>query len=79
MNDQSIDIENGRIEAIPIVVYHGFVQYDNISENKNPTDTSLSLFEQEMNYLHGEGFEVSLMRDLRYDPKNNSLYMTHGN
>jgi peptidoglycan/xylan/chitin deacetylase (PgdA/CDA1 family) len=73
VNDQSIDIENARIEAIPIVVYHGFVQYDNILENKNPTDTSLSLFEQEMKYLHDEGFEVLLMRDLHYDQKKTIL------
>ena len=73
VNDQSIDIENARIEAIPIVVYHGFVQYDNILENKNPTDTSLSLFEQEMKYLHDEGFEVLLMRDIHYDQKKTIL------
>jgi peptidoglycan/xylan/chitin deacetylase (PgdA/CDA1 family) len=79
VNDQDTSSEDGRIEAIPIIVYHGFVGYDNILENKNPTDTSLSLFDKEMRYLHDEGFQVLLMRDLQYDQKNNSLYITGGN
>lgn len=59
---------------IPIIVYHGFVNYDNIRENKISVDTSMSLFEQWMKYLNDEWFNVLLIGELLYDNNNNSLY-----
>ena len=76
VNDQSTNIGIDKVEGIPIIVYHGFVSYDNIQENRNPTDTSITLFDKEMKYLHDEGFQVLLMRDLQYDQKSNSIYIT---
>ena len=70
VNDQQID-SDGRIKGVPIIVYHGFVPYDNIEVSKIPTDTSVSLFQQEMKYLHDNGFEVLDLRDLLNDTRIN--------
>jgi hypothetical protein len=75
VNDQNTNIGIDKVEDIPIIVYHGFVPYDNIQENRNPTDTSITLFDKEMKYLHDEGFQALLMRDLQYDQKSNSIYI----
>jgi peptidoglycan/xylan/chitin deacetylase (PgdA/CDA1 family) len=75
VNNQNNYDRNGTIRAIPIIVYHGFVPYDNISEKKIPTDTSVNLFNREMEYLHDNGFKVLTMADLGYDESSNSLYL----
>jgi biotin operon repressor len=54
--------------AVPIVGYHS------IDNNKIRDSTSISLFAQEMKYLHDNGFRVLTVRDLGYDTKNNFLY-----
>jgi peptidoglycan/xylan/chitin deacetylase (PgdA/CDA1 family) len=71
-NDYNID---GIIRAIPIIVYHEFVLYDDVSESKIPTDTSVSLFNLEMKYLHDNGFKVLTMADLGYDENRSTLYV----
>jgi peptidoglycan/xylan/chitin deacetylase (PgdA/CDA1 family) len=55
VNDQSPNSASDKVEAMPIIVYHAFVPYDDIQENIIPTDTSLSLFDQEMKYLYDNG------------------------
>jgi hypothetical protein len=54
--------------AVPIVGYHS------IDDNKTRDSTSVSLFAQEMKYLHDNGFRVLTVKDLGYDTKNNFLY-----
>lgn len=73
VDDQVNYDKDGPIKSIPIIVYHGFVPYENIRENKIPTDMSVSLFEKEMKYLHDNGFKVLTMADLAYDAISNSL------
>ncbi|MFY9967096.1 MAG: hypothetical protein WAK50_15285, partial [Nitrososphaeraceae archaeon] len=75
VNDQFNYDNNGPIKSIPIIVYHGFVSYENIRENKIPTDMSVSLFEKEMKYLYDNGFKVLTMSDLAFDAISNSLHI----
>jgi hypothetical protein len=59
----------GPILAIPIIAYHS------IDNNKTRDSTDVSLFAQEMKYLHDNGFRVLTVNDLGYDIKNNFLYI----
>jgi hypothetical protein len=59
----------GTVLAVPIVGYHS------IDNNKTRDSTSISLFAQEMKYLHDNGFRVLTVSDLGYDTKNNFLYV----
>jgi polysaccharide deacetylase len=60
---------NGSILAVPIVAYHM------IDNTKAPYSTDVTLFDQEMKYLHDNGFKVLTINDLGYDTKNNFLYI----
>jgi hypothetical protein len=75
VNSQDIYNHDGIINAIPILVYHNFVSYPDISYSKIPNDTTVNLFEQEMKYLHDNGFKVLTMSDLGYDENSNHLYI----
>ncbi|MGC1131372.1 MAG: polysaccharide deacetylase family protein [Nitrososphaeraceae archaeon] len=67
VNSQDRYNTNGSIVAIPIVVYHTIVTYPDLTYSKRPVDITVNLFEEEMKYLHNNGFEVLLMSDLVYD------------
>jgi len=67
VNSQDKYNTDGRIVAIPILVYHTIVTYPELTNSKRPVDTTVNLFEEEMRYLHDNGFEVLLMSDLVYD------------
>jgi hypothetical protein len=58
------------ITAIPIIAYH-----DIESSKKIPYATDVTLFAQEMKYLHDNGFRVIRVSDLGFDNKTNSLYI----
>jgi peptidoglycan/xylan/chitin deacetylase (PgdA/CDA1 family) len=73
VNSQTKFNEDGTIRAIPIIIYHDFVQIDDISKNDIPTDTSVNLFDLEMKYLHDNGFKVVTMKDLRYHEQRGTL------
>jgi peptidoglycan/xylan/chitin deacetylase (PgdA/CDA1 family) len=75
VNSQNKYNEDGIIRAIPIIVYHKFVPYDDVSKSKIPTNTSVNLFELEMKYLHDNGFKVMTMADLGYDQDRRTLYI----
>jgi peptidoglycan/xylan/chitin deacetylase (PgdA/CDA1 family) len=75
VNSQNDYNKDGTIRAIPIIVYHKFVLCDDVSESKIPTDTSVSLFNLEMKYLHDNGFKVLAMADLGYDENRSTLYV----
>ncbi len=49
---------NGKIKAIPVLVYH------NIGHESSEYTTSIDLFESEMNYLKENGFKVIGLSDL---------------
>jgi peptidoglycan/xylan/chitin deacetylase (PgdA/CDA1 family) len=55
---------DGIIRAIPIVVYHTFVDYPDIRDSTRPVDVTEELFEKEMRYLHDNNIKVLLMSDL---------------
>ncbi len=59
----------GPVLAVSIVGYHS------IDNNRIRDSTSISLFAQEMKYLHDNGFRVLTIKDLGYDTKNNFLYI----
>lgn len=59
----------GQINAVPIVIHH------KIDDSGDDYATSIDLFEQEMRYLHDNGFTVLDMRDLGYDENTNYLYI----
>jgi hypothetical protein len=65
---QKYNKAGGPVLAVPIVGYHS------IDNNKTRDSTSVSLFAQEMKYLHENGFRVLTVNDLGYDTKNNFLY-----
>jgi hypothetical protein len=67
---------NGRINAIPIIVYHNIT--NSIGDYTIPShasSTTLALFTQEMKYLHDNGFRVLLLNQLGFDPNNNTFYI----
>jgi hypothetical protein len=59
----------GPILAVPIIRYHS------VDNNKTSDSTNVSLFAQEMKYLHDNGFRVLILNDLGYDTKNNLLFI----
>lgn len=73
VNSQNNFNKDGTVRAIPIIVYHAFVPYNDVSESRIPTDTNVNLFEQEMKYLRDNGFKTLTMKDLRYDEKRDTL------
>ena len=75
VNSQLQYNKNGVINAIPIVIYHNFVTYPDVSYSKDAADTTVNLFDQEMKYLRDNGFKVLTMNDLGYDNTNNVLYI----
>jgi peptidoglycan/xylan/chitin deacetylase (PgdA/CDA1 family) len=75
VNSQLKFNQGGIIRAIPIVIYHNFVTYPDVSFSKDAADTTINLFDQEMKYLHDTGFRVLTMANLGYDTNTNSLYI----
>ncbi len=75
VNSQLQYNKNGVINAIPIIIYHNFVTYPDVSYSKDAADTTVNLFDQEMKYLHDNGFKVLTMNDIGYDSTNNALYI----
>jgi peptidoglycan/xylan/chitin deacetylase (PgdA/CDA1 family) len=67
VNSQQAYNKNGVIDAIPIIAYHS------IDNNKAIDSTDVSLFDQEMKYLHDNGFKVIPMSDIGYNE--NTRYM----
>lgn len=61
--------KHGDIVAIPIIAYH------NVDFRTSDYNTDVSLFAQEMSYLHDNGFRVITMVDLGYDKNQNVLYI----
>ena len=75
VNSQIQYNKNGIINAIPIVIYHNIVSLQDVSLSKDAADTTVNLFDQEMKYLHDNGFRVLTLTQLGYDPTNNVFYI----
>src|SRR5215208_2626422 len=73
VNSQSTYNTDGKINAIPIIIWH---RIDNSGEgDPEQYATSIDLFEKEIKYLHDNGFKVLTMADLGYDENSNYLYL----
>jgi len=57
------------LDAIPIIVYH------RIDNSGAQYSTTVSLFAEEMKYLHDNGFKVTSMATLVYNNVTNSFYL----
>ena len=75
VNNQSNYNIDGIVRAIPIIVYHTLVNYQDLSDSNRPIDTTVNLFDAEMRYLYDNGFKVLTMADLGYDTNSKSLYL----
>jgi peptidoglycan/xylan/chitin deacetylase (PgdA/CDA1 family) len=73
VNSQSAYNTDGKINALPIIIWH---RIDN-SGVGDPEQyaTTIDLFEKEIKYLHDNGFKVLTMADLGYDENSNYLYL----
>src|SRR5919199_4665959 len=69
VNSQQVYNKNGVIDAIPIIAYHD-IDYDKAIDS---TDTNL--FDQEMKYLHDNGFKVMPMSDIGYNENTKYMYI----
>jgi peptidoglycan/xylan/chitin deacetylase (PgdA/CDA1 family) len=67
--ESQTEYNKGQTDAIPIVIYH------KIEDSGDDYATNIDLFEQEMKYLHDNGFTVLDMRDLGYDENTNYFYI----
>jgi peptidoglycan/xylan/chitin deacetylase (PgdA/CDA1 family) len=74
VNSQIPYNNNGKINAIPIITYHQLTY--NMQEYSNAATTiTVPLFDQEMKYLHDNGFKVLLLNQFGFDPINNIFYL----
>jgi peptidoglycan/xylan/chitin deacetylase (PgdA/CDA1 family) len=64
-----------KTSAIPIIIWHNIEDTTTIDAH---TTTTTKLFEEEIKYLHDNGFTVLTMDDLRYDEQTNSLKINEG-
>jgi len=75
VNLQSGYNKNGCINAIPIVVYHNFIEDPNHIYQPNESITDVGLFSAEMKYLHDNGFIVLKTSNLGFNPITNYPYL----
>ena len=81
--NSQVPYNNGKINAIPIITYHDLT-YNIQDYNKAGNTITVPLFDQEMQYLHDNGFKVLLLNQFGFDPTNNVFYLknvpssTHG-
>ena len=73
VNSQLKFNQGGIVKAIPIVIYHNFVTYPDITNSKDAADTTVNLFDEEMKYLHDNGFKVLTLNQIGYDTTHNVL------
>ena len=76
INSQIPSNSNGKINAIPIIVYHNLTtSIQDYTPVSHASSTTVDLFAQEMKYLHDNGFRVLLLNQLGYDANNNIFYI----
>ena len=69
VNSQQAYNKNGVMDAIPIIAYH------DVDYGKAIDSTDTNLFDQEMKYLHDNGFRVIPMSDIGYNETTNYMYI----
>jgi polysaccharide deacetylase len=69
VNSQQAYNKNGVIDAIPVIAYHD-IDYDKAIDS-----TDVNLFDQEMKYLHNNGFKVIPMSDIGYNENTKYMYI----
>ncbi|MBV9668029.1 MAG: polysaccharide deacetylase family protein [Nitrososphaeraceae archaeon] len=67
---------NGKINAVPIVVYHNLT-YNIQDYIKQSSTITVPEFAREMKYLHDNGFRVLLIDQFVYDASNNVFYISN--
>ena len=72
--NSQVPYNNGKINAIPIITYHDLT-YNIQDYNRAGTTITVPLFDQEMQYLHDNGFKVLLLNQFGFDPTNNVFYL----
>ena len=72
--NSQVPYNNGKINVIPILTYHDLT-YNIQDYNKAGTTITVPLFDQEMQYLHDNGFKVLLLNQFEFDSTNNVLYL----
>jgi hypothetical protein len=85
VNSQTPYNLNGKISAIPIIVYHNLTNsLRDYTVPSHASSTTVDLFAQEMKYLHDNGFKVLVLNQFGFHPTNNIFYLksvqppTHG-
>jgi peptidoglycan/xylan/chitin deacetylase (PgdA/CDA1 family) len=74
--NSQIPYNNGKINAIPIIVYHNLTNsLQDYTPTSHASSTTVDLFAQEMKYLHDNGFRVLLLNQLGYNQNNNVFYI----
>jgi hypothetical protein len=74
MNSQIPYNTNGKINVIPIITYHNLT--NNMKDYDSAASTiTVSLFAEEMKYLHDNGFRVLLLNQFGFNPTNNVFYL----
>jgi peptidoglycan/xylan/chitin deacetylase (PgdA/CDA1 family) len=66
------DVNRANSTALASIKFHRFV---NDTDSSSKISTSSQLFDQEMKYLHDNGFKVIRMSDLGFSPTNDMLYV----
>ena len=74
VNSQTPYNNDGKINAIPIITYHQLT-YNMQYYTSAATTITVPLFDQEMKYLHDNGFKVLLLNQFGFDPINNFFYL----
>jgi hypothetical protein len=72
--NSQVPYNNGKINAVPIITYHNLT-YNIQDYNRTATTITVPLFDQEMQYLHDNGFKVLLLNQFAFDPTHNVLYL----
>jgi hypothetical protein len=66
------NVNHANSTALASIKFHRFV---NDTDSRSKISTSPQLFEQEMKYLHDNGFKAIRMSDLGFSPTNDMLYV----
>ena len=72
--NSQLSYNNDKINAVPIITYHNLT-YNIQDYNKAATTITVPLFNQEMQYLHDNGFKVLLLNQFAFDRTDNALYL----
>ncbi|MDQ6666781.1 MAG: polysaccharide deacetylase family protein [Thermoproteota archaeon] len=78
LNSQIAYNSQGKINAIPVVVYHNITNnIQDYTPASKASVTTVDLFAQEMKYLHDNGFKVLLLNRLGFDTTKNVFYLNN--